>query len=108
MFCKTCGTILLPKKTKYGQWMACPRGHPQPKLNQETNLTTEKNVRQTSEIGVNDGVNILAVHDHKCPRCQHDKAELLERGPAYSDEDGIYQMRCGKCNFIVQLEGKVK
>jgi DNA-directed RNA polymerase subunit M/transcription elongation factor TFIIS len=108
MFCKTCGSLLKPKTTEYGKWMACPNGHSQPELNQENKTVTTENKEQVQRIQVSDGKNILAVHDHICPRCNHDKAELIEIQPSYSDEDPTYRMKCGKCNFVVQLEGKVR
>jgi DNA-directed RNA polymerase subunit M/transcription elongation factor TFIIS len=108
MFCKTCGTLLLPKKTEYGKWMACPNGHSQPELNQERNILAQTNSKQAKNIEVMDGTNILAVHDHKCKKCANDKAELIEISCSYSDEDNMYRMKCGKCGFVEQLEGKIK
>jgi len=67
-----------------------------------------KNQQPGKKIEVMDSKNLLAVHDHICKKCGHDKAELMEMAPNYSDEDGIYRMKCGKCGFTVQLEGKVK
>ena len=107
MFCKTCGTLLVPLKTPYGKWMSCPEGHPQPEVNRENVILKEQNKSQV-RIEVDTGENHLAVHDHVCKKCKFDKAELIERSCAYSDEDNIYQMKCGKCGFIEQLEGKVK
>ena len=107
MFCKTCGTLLLPKHTPYGKWMSCPQVHAQPELNQERHSISEKNKEEGKKIEVIDEHNPLAVHDHICPKCKHDKAELIEISCNYSDEDNIYRMRCGKCGFVVQLEGKV-
>jgi DNA-directed RNA polymerase subunit M/transcription elongation factor TFIIS len=107
MFCKTCGTLLKPKTTEYGKWMACPNGHPQPELNQESKEIKTKNINEGTEIKVDDGKNYLAVHDHICPKCGHNKAELIEIMPSYSDEDSTFRMKCGKCGFVVQLEGKV-
>ncbi len=108
MFCKTCGTLLTPKKTEFGKWMACPNGHLQPKLNQEKHISTVKNKDMGRSIDVADGENILAVHDHQCPKCGFDKAELIEISCSYSDEDNTYRMKCGKCGFVERLEGKVK
>jgi len=107
MFCKTCGSLLVPKKTSYGKWMACPNGHTQPELNQENKTLKIKNQEEGKRLEVNQGENPLAVHDHTCPRCGHNKAELIEISANYSDEDNIYRMKCGKCGFVVQLEGKV-
>ena len=108
MFCKTCGSLLVPKKTPYGKWMACPQGHPQPELNQESKEVVTQNIHKGKKIEVSEGENPLAVYDHKCKKCGHDKAELIEKMAWYSDEDNTYQMKCGKCGFIEQLEGKVK
>jgi len=107
-FCKTCGTLLRLLVTPYGKWMSCPNGHSQPELNQEATIITEKNLQQASKIEVADGENILAVHDHKCKRCDYDKAELIEMSASYSDEDNTYRMKCGKCGFVEQLEGKTR
>ena len=108
MFCSTCGTLLQLKKTPYGKWMSCPHHHPQPKLVQETEIQKSKNTTPTLPIGVASGENILAVYDHKCPKCSHGKAELVEMGPSYSDEDSTFRMKCGKCGWVERLEGKVK
>ncbi len=108
MFCKTCGRLLQLKTTSYGKWMACPEGHAQPELVQSAPEIKTKNLYEGKEIKVDDGTNLLAMHDHKCPKCGFDKAELMEMAPNYSDEDGIYRMKCGKCGFVEQLDGKVK
>lgn len=100
--------MLLPKSTPYGKWMACPNGHTQPELNQTSTTTTQKNLQKMEQISVSDGKNILAVHEHKCKKCGHDKAELMEMSASYSDEDNTYRMKCGRCGFVEQLEGKVK
>ena len=108
MFCTTCGTLLQLKKTEYGKWFACPNNHPQPQLNQSSHTVTQKNNQQIKSLEVADGQNILAVHDHICTKCGHNKAELIEISAAYSDEDNCYRMRCGKCNHVDVLEGKLK
>jgi transcription factor S len=108
MFCKTCGSLLVPKKTSYGKWMACPNGHTQPELNQDKHTLDVENKNQAKIVEVDDGKNYLAVHDHKCPKCGFDKAELIEISCSYSDEDNTYRMKCGKCGHVEQLEGKVK
>ncbi len=87
--------------------MACPHGHKQPELNQEENVLSMKNKEEGKKVEVHDGINILAVHDHKCKKCDHDKAELIEIAPFYSDEDSLVRMKCGKCGHVERLEGKV-
>ena len=108
MFCKTCGSLLLPRKTPYGKWMSCPNGHSQPVMVQDSETIKTKNNQQTEKITISDGINPLAVYEHRCKKCGYNKAELKEIAPSYSDEDGIYRMKCGKCGNVEQLEGKIK
>ena len=108
MFCKTCGSLLQLKKTEYGRWNACPHGHTQPSLNQERTTLTIQNKQQAQHIEIVEDKNLLAVHDHLCPKCSYDKAELIEISASYSDEDNTYRMKCGKCKYVVKLEGKTK
>ena len=88
--------------------MSCPHGHIQPELKQSSVTTTEKNLQQMKRLEVADEKNLLAVHDHICKKCGYDQAELIEMSASYSDEDNTYRMKCGKCGFVEQLEGKVK
>lgn len=108
MFCKTCGSLLVPQKTEYGSWMSCPKGHLQPELNQERTILNLKNPTPAAPIRVASDENILAVYDHVCKKCGYDKAQLIEISCSYSDEDNIYRFKCGKCGFTEQMEGKVK
>jgi len=108
MFCKTCGSILKPQHTSYGKWLSCPDGHTQEELQNKTQTINTKNNTPGQSIEVSDGINILAVHEHTCKRCGYNKAELIEMLASYSDEDNTYRMKCGKCGYVEQLEGKVK
>lgn len=107
MFCKTCGKLLIPKRTPYGKWLSCSDGHTQPELVQESKDLKLKNVDEMKKIEVVSDENPLAVYDHKCKKCGYDKAQLIEMLANYSDEDNIYRYKCGKCGAIEQLEGKV-
>lgn len=108
MFCKTCGSILVLKKTPYGKWMSCSHGHAQPELNQEKKIINHKNLEPGKKIEVMDNTNLLAVYNHLCKNCNYNKAELIEISCSYADEDNIYRMKCGQCGHIEQLEGKVR
>ena len=106
MFCKTCGGLLVPKITPYGKWMSCPQGHSQPEMVTSSDAIVSRN-KTSQVIGVSDGENPLAVHDHECKKCGHGKCELIEVAPFYSDEDQFIRMKCGKCGFAEKLEGKL-
>ena len=106
MFCKTCGGLLVPKTTKYGKWMACPKGHTQPELVTESK-TGVQSIKKVKKLEIVEDKNHLATHHHICKKCGYDKAELIEMNPMYSDEDYVYRMKCGKCGHTEQLAGKV-
>ena len=96
------------EKNEYGKWMKCPKGHPQPELVTKSDNLTSKNIYPMRKIEVQSDENLLAVHNHNCPKCGYDKAELIEKSASYSDEDNTYRMKCGKCKYVVKLEGKTK
>ncbi len=86
--------------------MACPNGHAQEELQQESKDLEFENTEQAHEVEVVEQKNILAVHDHVCEKCGYTKAEMREIGAWYSDEDSVVKMKCGKCGHVQQLEGK--
>lgn len=108
MFCKICGTLLHPRKTEFGTWMSCPNGHAQPELNTDKVELKHQGLEQAKEIRVHDGKSHLAVYDHVCKKCGHDKAELVEIMPAYADEDVTRIMKCGKCGHGEMMDGKMR
>ncbi len=65
-------------------------------------------IKQTAKLTVMDGENHLAVHTHICPQCGHDKAEIIEKGIWYSDEDNVVIFKCGKCGRSTMTDAKVQ
>ncbi|MEK6845507.1 MAG: hypothetical protein AABY26_02005, partial [Nanoarchaeota archaeon] len=108
MFCHTCGSLLVPEKNEYGKWLKCPNDHVQPQMVTSSETLIFKNTQAGKKMEIMDGDNVLAVHDFPCEKCGHGKAELIEIMPSYSDEDNTFRMKCGKCGFVKQLDGKVK
>jgi DNA-directed RNA polymerase subunit M/transcription elongation factor TFIIS len=56
-------------------------------------------ITNNSQIAIHDGKNIFAIHEHDCPKCHHDKAQMIELGVWYNDEDMDIMYKCGKCGF---------
>ncbi|MBT6006957.1 MAG: hypothetical protein HOG79_14655 [Prolixibacteraceae bacterium] len=99
------------KKTEDGA-LICINGHKEvvedsEKKNERFNLNF-KNRKPAQKIEVVSDENPLAVYNHKCKKCGHNKAELIEISCSYSDEDNTYRMKCGKCKHVERLEGKIK
>jgi DNA-directed RNA polymerase subunit M/transcription elongation factor TFIIS len=60
------------------------------------------------KIEVMDKTDSLAVYDHECKNCGHNKAELIEISANYADEDHIIKYKCGKCGFTETEDTKSK
>jgi len=37
---------------------------------------------------------------HKCPKCGHDEADVVDLGAPYSDESNIFLFKCKKCGHV--------
>lgn len=51
--------------------------------------------------------NEFATYRHKCSKCGYDKAEIIDLGAQYSDENNLVLLRCGKCGWSERVSGKV-
>jgi DNA-directed RNA polymerase subunit M/transcription elongation factor TFIIS len=56
--------------------------------------------------GVIENENIFATYDHKCKKCGYDKAQVLDLGIFYSDEDNLILLKCGKCGYSERIGRK--
>ena len=50
--------------------------------------------------------DVFATYDHKCKKCGYKKAELLDLGAQYSDENELVMIKCGKCGYTERIEKK--
>jgi len=53
--------------------------------------------------GVSDDENNFADYNNKCEKCGYEKAEVIDLGQSYSDEDNVYLLRCGKCGWTERV-----
>lgn len=103
-FCPRCGSVLKFEKTGNKIRSTCPCGYTSTDASSRHLAEKPKN----KEIRVLEGDNTLAVYDHKCPRCGHDKAQIIEKGIQYSDEDDLVLFKCGKCGHVHMMEAKTR
>jgi len=71
------------------------------KLDEKINVKIIDKILKKEKIGegfVKDK-NIFATYNHKCPKCGYDKAEIIDLGLFYSDENNIYLLKCGNCGY---------
>ncbi|MFC1741852.1 hypothetical protein ACFL3V_04925 [Nanoarchaeota archaeon] len=108
MFCPKCKSILKPSKQEDKVIFTCPNCGITTKPETNTILTEKRKQPEKKGSGVADQRNILAVHNHTCTKCGHNKAELIEQGVWYTDEDHVVLYKCGKCGHTERADAKVK
>ena len=112
MFCPKCKSIMKPVKEGNRVVLRCGNCN----LNFDTDKTHSiqdmtlqiPKHEQRSMEAVDESHNVLAVHSHKCSKCGYAKAEIIEKGIWYSDEDHVVLYRCGKCGHTEMEADKVK
>ncbi|MFH1668909.1 MAG: hypothetical protein ABIA62_03200 [Candidatus Woesearchaeota archaeon] len=108
MFCPKCKTILKRKKHENSVVMACESCGFEKDAAGMKNIKDPKVKPDGKKFGVAEENYVLAVHNHTCSKCGHDKAELIEQGVWYTDEDHVVLYRCGKCGSTEREDAKVK
>ena len=98
-FCSKCKGILILKK---GKAICYSCGFVQ---DSEEILSSSEKIPKKEERGEGTikGGNIFATYEHKCEKCGYDKAQIIDCGVFYSDEDSIIFLKCGKCGFSEKI-----
>jgi DNA-directed RNA polymerase subunit M/transcription elongation factor TFIIS len=107
IFCPNCASILKIKKLADNTTIKfCSCGY---KLKiEEINSTKFSEKMKNKKMETLDLTeNKLAVFDHICKKCGYNKAEIIERGTQYSDEDDMTFFKCGKCGYMEMNDAKV-
>lgn len=50
--------------------------------------------------------DVFATYNHKCKKCGYRKAEIIDLGAQYSDENELIMLKCGKCGYVERVEKK--
>ena len=104
-FCPKCGDILIPEK-KEGRYIAtCEKCGFSREIRP---LKGRENFEPKKKIGggvVKEG-NPLATYHNKCPKCGYEKAQIIDMGIFYSDEDNLIMLKCGKCGHSERIGRK--
>ena len=105
-FCQRCKSLMSPHKANGENFLKC--------LSCDLIHEMDDSFLKTSEIikkdelgeGVKDNKNIFATYLNKCKKCGYDKAQILDMGIFYSDEDNLILLKCGKCGFSEKIGRK--
>jgi DNA-directed RNA polymerase subunit M/transcription elongation factor TFIIS len=111
-FCNKCGGIVRSKKIdKDKSYSFCDNC-------QEFNLIKSEDIdnlsfnekmeeQKNKGKGFRDSGNEFADYPNICKKCGYDKAQIIDMGVFYSDEDNLILLRCGKCGFSERIGRKV-
>ena len=107
-FCLKCGSMIVPRTVKGETLLLCNSCGDFKIVKGKVELKTKDKIISKSKIAkgvVKDG-NIFATYNNVCKKCGYDKAQIIDIGAFYSDEDHITFLKCGKCGFSERV-GKV-
>ena len=97
LFCPKCKNLMAMGEIGEKHTLKCSKCGFLMNLNGTSLKTTEKLKQKFVGQGVVDGKNELADYEHKCKKCGYDKAQIVDMGIFYSDEDNLILLKCGKC-----------
>ncbi len=107
-FCPECKSILIPYRE--GDKFVFKCGHcdySRTEAHSKDLITSEKGEEPEERgEGVASEKNEFATYDHECKKCGYGKAQVLDLGIFYSDEDNLILLKCGKCGFAEKIGRK--
>jgi len=103
LFCEKCGKISKIEEIEGKKIVRCSCGF-EKQIEDDHEVSATEHVPKKPEKGKGavSGDNQLATFPHKCKKCGHEKAQVIECGVWYSDEAGVVRYRCGKCGYTEQ------
>ncbi len=104
-FCPKCKDLLIPEREGDKFIAKCGKCC----FSREVKiLKTKENLEPKKEVGrgVEKEGNPLATYPNKCPKCGYDKAQVIDMGIFYSDEDNLIMLKCGKCGYSERIGRK--
>ncbi|MBU2612451.1 MAG: hypothetical protein KKB62_01900 [Nanoarchaeota archaeon] len=103
-FCRECKKILPPHSKEI---IICPNCGLAQGI--EKGLVSKEVVKKEVQKGkgISEEENIYANYPHKCKKCGYEKAQIIDMGIKYSDEDNLIFLKCGKCGFSERIGRKV-
>lgn len=95
MFCKECGSILMPKKVDGVTVMACTCGYSE---DTSGNPFKEKVESKSDDVAIAESdTETLPITDEECSKCGHDKAYYWLVQTRAGDEPETKFLKCTKC-----------
>ncbi|MEK6830012.1 MAG: hypothetical protein AABY15_07895 [Nanoarchaeota archaeon] len=104
-FCPKCGNLLIPRREGEKFFTECEKCG----FSKEVKgLKIKEKFEPKKKIGrgVAKEGNPMATYLNKCSKCGYDKAQIIDMGIFYSDEDNLILLKCGKCGHSERIGRK--
>jgi len=106
-FCPKCGGLLIPHSIGERSIIKCKNCDYFVEAKVDHLVEEEKIThKEPKGEGVIENENPFATYDHKCEKCGYGKAQIIDAGVSYSDEDNLIMLKCGKCGHSERV-GKI-
>ena len=105
-FCPKCKTLLSPQKKKGEIFLVCNNCSFFKKAGKSLIAGEKIKAEEERGEGVLPDENVFAIYKHKCKKCGYDKAQILDLGTFYTDEDTLIMLQCGKCGYSERIGRK--
>lgn len=110
-FCKKCGGIVRSKKIdKDKSYSFCDNCQEFKLIKEEeiNDVSFKEKIKNKEDKGkgIKGDKNEFANYPNVCKKCGYDKAQILDLGVFYSDEDNLILLKCGKCGFCERIGRK--
>jgi len=111
-FCPKCGSVMIPEKSQDssdGEFiLKCPHcGFLKGKIGMPLVEREKLPAKEIRGEKITEEGNEFATYDHKCQKCGFEKAQVIDMGLSYSDEDNLILLKCGKCGWSERVGRKV-
>ena len=108
-FCPECSNILIPEKRETGGFVEkCGFCGYSKKFTGKILIEREKMPpKEKTGTKILKDKNELATYHHKCQKCGYGKAQIIDMGISYSDEDNLILLKCGKCGWAERIGRKI-
>ena len=104
-FCPKCGDLLIPEKKDKDFVATCGKcgfSRKVKPLKEKESMEPKKKLGE----GIIKNENPWANYHNKCPKCGYGKAQVIDMGIFYSDEDNLIMLKCGKCRYSERIGKK--
>ena len=107
-FCPKCNNILIPEKISEEEFIEkCSFCGYSRKFTGKSVIMKDKIIHKKTGEKILKDENEFATYHNKCQKCGYDKAQIIDMGIFYSDEDNLILLKCGKCGWSERIGRKV-